>query len=124
MAGDVHVARRGATVLLATVPMILAGGLVAYFGVMGARGRLPRNNLVGVRTRASMRSDRAFEVANRTAAPATIAAGTAAAVSGVTAGVLPDPAAPVSLLVGVVLLLVLLVIATVQGNRAARSADI
>ncbi len=109
--------------LMAAVSMILAGGLVAYFGMRGARGRLPRNNLVGVRTRASMRSDRAFDVANRAAAPATIVAGLAAAVSGVTAGVLPDPAAPVSIVVGVVQLPVLLVVATVQGNRAARSVD-
>ena len=49
----------------------LALGVVA---VLGLRGRLRRNALVGVRTDASMASDESFALANKVAAPTTAAA--------------------------------------------------
>ncbi|MGB3771576.1 MAG: SdpI family protein [Rhodococcus sp. (in: high G+C Gram-positive bacteria)] len=56
--------------LLVLLAGALALGAVAFLGL---RGTLRRNSRVGVRTAASMRSDEAFTVANKVAAPTTAA---------------------------------------------------
>lgn len=45
-------------------------------GVLGLTGRLPRNRFVGVHTEAALSSDETFRIANRVAAPTSVAAGT------------------------------------------------
>ncbi|HEY5855223.1 MAG TPA: SdpI family protein [Aldersonia sp.] len=54
-------------------------------GVAGLTGRLPRNRWVGVRTEQTVDDDRAFALANRIAAPTTIAAGVLLAIGGTVA---------------------------------------
>ncbi|MBF6296210.1 SdpI family protein [Nocardia amamiensis] len=44
-------------------------------GALGLTGRLPRNRFFGVHTEAALSSDETFRVANRVAAPTSIAAG-------------------------------------------------
>ncbi|MFD6463737.1 SdpI family protein [Streptomyces roseolus] len=44
-------------------------------GVLGLTGRLPRNHFVGVHTESALSSDETFRIANRVAAPTSIAAG-------------------------------------------------
>lgn len=44
-------------------------------GWRGWRGTLPRNRVAGVRTSATLRSDEAFALGNRVAAPATMTGG-------------------------------------------------
>ncbi|MEU2033491.1 SdpI family protein [Nocardia amamiensis] len=44
-------------------------------GALGLTGRLPRNQFFGVHTEAALSSDETFRVANRVAAPTSIAAG-------------------------------------------------
>lgn len=61
------------SVVVAVLLFALAG-LWATVGVRGLRGSLPRNRRLGVRTDETMRSDEAFRVANRVAAPGTIGA--------------------------------------------------
>lgn len=56
------------------VLLFALAGLWATVGVRGLRGSLPRNRRFGVRTDETMRSDEAFRVANRVAAPGTIGA--------------------------------------------------
>ncbi|WP_280393178.1 SdpI family protein, partial [Nocardia brasiliensis] len=51
-------------------------GLVALAtGALGLTGRLPRNRFVGVHTEAALSDDETFRVANRIAAPTSLAAG-------------------------------------------------
>ncbi|MFI6212123.1 SdpI family protein [Nocardia brasiliensis] len=51
-------------------------GLVALAtGALGLTGRLPRNRFVGVHTEAALFDDETFRVANRIAAPTSLAAG-------------------------------------------------
>ncbi|AZZ80487.1 hypothetical protein C5O27_04810 [Gordonia alkanivorans] len=57
------------------VLLFALAGLWATVGVRGLRGSLPRNRRFGVRTDETMRSDEAFRVANRVAAPGTLGAG-------------------------------------------------
>jgi SdpI/YfhL protein family len=52
--------------VLGAVELLFGIGLLAV-AVLGARGRLRRNRLAGVRTPASLRSDEAFGLANRVA---------------------------------------------------------
>ncbi|MBM7276209.1 SdpI family protein [Gordonia rubripertincta] len=56
------------------VLLFALAGLWATVGARGLRGSLPRNRRFGVRTDETMRSDEAFRVANRVAAPGTIGA--------------------------------------------------
>ena len=66
----------GDTSVIGSIVVIAVGGIVTVTGVLAWLGRLPRNRLAGVRTRATMRSDQAFRIGNRAAAPAlTIGAG-------------------------------------------------
>lgn len=44
-------------------------------GVLGLTGRLPRNPFVGVHTEQALHSDETFRIANRVAAPTSVAAG-------------------------------------------------
>ena len=75
-------------------------------GVAGLTGRLPRNRWVGVRTEQTVGDDRAFALANRVAAPTTIAAGALLAIGGTVAllfdGVFALLAIGASLIVAVV----------------------
>ncbi|GAA2215111.1 hypothetical protein GCM10009850_105780 [Nonomuraea monospora] len=55
--------------------LALAGLVLTLLGFFGRIGWLPRNNVAGVRTRSTMRSDAAFRVANRAAGVPTMAGG-------------------------------------------------
>jgi uncharacterized membrane protein len=44
-------------------------------GVLGLTGRLPRNRFVGVHTEAALHDEETFRIANRVAAPTSVAAG-------------------------------------------------
>jgi uncharacterized membrane protein len=109
--------------VIPAIVMIVAGGLVVAVGVLGRLGRLPRNRLAGVRTSATLRSDRAFEVGNRAAGPATMLGGGAAMVSGLIGLFLPGRDAAGCVLVGAVVMVALAVAGAVRGNRAAARAD-
>ncbi|MEV4347427.1 SdpI family protein [Actinoplanes sp. NPDC049596] len=100
--------------------VMVAGALVAAAGLLGWLGRLPRNSLVGVRTKSTMRSARAFTVGNRVAGPAVVAGGLAAVVAGVVALAVDNTA---WVLAGVALMLVLVIVGGISGSRAAARAD-
>lgn len=80
------------------VILALAGLVVIGVAIRGWQGRLPRNFVAGVRTPATMRSDEAFQIANKVAAPLAVAGG------------------------AVMVAVVLIVIGAVHGARAVRSA--
>ncbi|HKS51293.1 MAG TPA: SdpI family protein [Pseudonocardiaceae bacterium] len=68
--------------MLLGVVLVIAGVALLTVGLLGWRQRLPRNRFAGIRTPATLRSDAAFIVANRVAAPPVLAAGALCAVGG------------------------------------------
>jgi uncharacterized membrane protein len=60
--------------VVALVLFVLAIVAIAT-GVLGLTGKLPRNRFVGVHTDAALYDDETFRIANRVAAPTSVAAG-------------------------------------------------
>ena len=113
-----------------TVPFALVlvalGAAAAVMARGGFAGSLTRKNRMGVHSPAAMASDEAFTLANRVAAPVAGGAAVVAVVSAVLMLFLPLPAGA-SLVVGLVGLagsVVLLLVAGVLGDRAARQVPI
>jgi hypothetical protein len=103
--------------------LVAAGVSVAASGVLGLLGRLGRNRWAGVRTSATLRTERAFEVGNRAAAPAVITAGLTAVMCGALAAASPAAAEAAWVLIGALTMGILAVIGGVRGDRAARRAQ-
>jgi hypothetical protein len=70
--------------------LVLAGLALLLLGWLGLRGQLPLNRYVGIRTAATLRSEDAFEIGNRAAAPAILAAGAIGSLSGLALPFLPS----------------------------------
>lgn len=99
--------------------LLLAGAALVVVGVLGWRGRLPRNRFAGVRTAATMRSPEAFAVANRVAGPPTVSAGALLALGGGFTAAATGPAAVVVAAVCTVGGLALVVAGGLLGHRSA-----
>jgi hypothetical protein len=102
--------------------LVLAGAALFTVAALGARSRLPRNRWAGVRTRATLRSDAAFALANRVAAVPVGAAGAVALAGGVV--LLAGPGAAlgwVVLAVAAAGVLGLAGFGGLAGDRAARA---
>ena len=113
------------TVLFALLLVVL-GAAAAVLARGGFAGSLTRKNRMGVHSPAAMASDEAFTLANRVAAPVAGGAAVVAVVSAVLMLFLPLPAVA-NLVVGLVGLagsVVLLLVAGVLGDRAARQVPI
>jgi uncharacterized membrane protein len=106
----------------AGIVIVLAGLLIVWLAIRSWQGRLSRNYVAGVRTPSTMRSDEAFRMANKAAAPFTLVGGLLFVVTGVVAAIVPARAASVVLPTGVAIAAVLLVVGGVVGVRAARAA--
>ncbi len=104
----------------AGIVVVLAGLLVVWLAIRSRQGRLSRNYVAGVRTRSTMRSDEAFRIANKAAAPFTLVSGLLFVVTGVVAAIVPVRTATVVLLTGVVIAGVVIVVGSVTGVRAAQ----
>ena len=79
-----------AVVIGVGIVTILAGIVLVWVAVAGWRGRLSRGLPIGVRTPSTMRSDEAFAVANKAAAPLGAAGGGVVALGGVLANGCPE----------------------------------
>jgi hypothetical protein len=55
--------------LIPAIAEVLAGLIVLWLAIRMRQGRVSRGSAAGVRTRSTMRSDAAFETANKAAAP-------------------------------------------------------
>jgi uncharacterized membrane protein len=106
----------------AGVVIVLAGLLIVWLAIRSWQGRLSRNYVAGVRTRSTMRSDEAFRIANKAAAPFSLVGGLLFIVTGVVAAIVSASTATAVLLTGVVLAGVVIVVGGVTGVRAARKA--
>ncbi|MEU4801514.1 SdpI family protein [Actinosynnema sp. NPDC023587] len=98
----------------------LVGGSLGAVGVLGMRGRLPRNRFFGVRSKATLRDDEAFTLANKVAAVPTVVAGAIALVTAAVVAVDPSTALVVGL-IGLVGALVIAGAGGVLGHRAAEA---
>lgn len=102
--------------------LVLGGAALLTLGLRGLRGRLPRNTYVGVRTPAAMRSEEAFELANRAAGPAMASAGVVAALSGIAQPMLATGfTVAMVAIIGSVGAFALMIMGGVAGNRAAET---
>lgn len=113
--------------LVPTALMAVTVGVVDL-GIAGliAAGQLPRNGLVGIRTRSTRRSDAAWEAGHRAAAPTLRISGVAALVLVALALVMRLPGWEVSAVLSSIAAAVALVgvaVATAQAGRAARDAN-
>jgi len=107
--------------LVPAIVEVLAGLLILWLAIRMRQGRVRRGSPAGVRTRSTMRSDAAFEVANKAAAPLTAAGGAILAICGVLGAVMPEHLVGVFTFGGVGVFLVLCLLGAMTGVRAARS---
>jgi uncharacterized membrane protein len=107
--------------IVPAVILILAGLVLIVVAGASWQGRLPRNVLAGVRTPTTMRSDQAFKVANKVAAPLTAAGGAVLALGGVLAALLGTSSAGPVLLACAGLCAGLCIAGAVRGVRAVRT---
>jgi uncharacterized membrane protein len=106
----------------AAIIIVLVGLLIVWIAIRSWQGRLSRNYIVGIRTPSTMRSDEAFRIANKTAAPFSLAAGLLFIVGGAVTAVAPHDTASAVLPAGVVIAAIVAVVGGVKGVRAARAA--
>ena len=102
---------------------VLAGLAVFWVAIRMWQGRVSRGSAVGVRTPSTMRSDAAFETANKAAAPLAGAGGVVLAICGVLGVVFPRHFAGIFIFGGVGVLLVLCLLGAAIGVRASRSVS-
>src|ERR1700735_3307625 len=107
--------------LVPAIAEALAGLLVVWAAMRLWQGRVQRGSAIGVRTPSTMRSDAAFETANKAAAPLSGAGGAVLAVCGVLAAVLPRHLFGAFVFGGGGVFLVLCLLGAVTGVRAART---
>ena len=108
-----------ATIVGGVIAM-LGGLVVIWLAVRMWLERLPRNPVAGVRTRSAMRSDDAFRVVNKAAAPLIGASGVILIAGGLAAALLPKSTAAIALFVGAVACGGLCIAGAAKGSRAAR----
>ena len=103
------------------LPVVLGliGVAFAAAGSLGVRGQLRRNRFFGVRTKATLRDDEAFALANKVAGAPNLAAGAIALVAAVAAALNPA----VGLVVGLVGLVGSVVVAAAGGVLGHRAAE-
>lgn len=102
--------------------LVVLGAALVFIGWRGLRSQLPPNRYVGVRTPATLRSEEAFELGNRVAAPAMLAGGAVAILAGVSEPLLTTVTSAVLVAVlGIVGAFALMVVGGVLGNKAAEA---
>ncbi|RJO76850.1 SdpI family protein [Nocardia panacis] len=110
--------------VVALVLFVLAAVAIAT-GLLGLTGRLPRNRFVGVHTEAALASVESFRLANRVAAPTSVAAGALLFAGGLVTYVASGPLAlAVPIVVGVLAVFTLGSGANAAAAAAARLAPV
>lgn len=109
------------TSILLPVVLVPAGIALFVVGYLAVTDRLARNRFAGVRTSETLRSEAAFRLANRVAAPTMLAAGVIMILAGALGPLLPQSAAAAMVtLVALVAAGVLVVTGGRRGHQLAR----
>lgn len=111
---------KGNRMIVPAVILILVGLVLIVMAVASWQERLPRNGLAGVRTPTTMRSDRAFRVANKVAAPLTATGGAVLALGGVLTALLGTSSTGPVVFISALACAALCVAGAVRGVRACR----
>jgi uncharacterized membrane protein len=102
--------------------LVAAGVLIGWIGIKATKGTLERNWMAGIRTKATLESDEAWEAAHYAGGRLMTWAGASSVVAGLLLLVQPSNIAGLVILsVGVGLLLVLVVVSGIKGDRAAKA---
>lgn len=113
----------GSVALLAPA-MMIAGLALMRIGRRATQGTLGRNAIAGIRTRATMRSDAAWEAGHRAGGGLMIPAGALFVVAGLALLTRPSNSVGTTITMGVTVgVLVVAVVSTRRANRAARAVD-
>ena len=107
--------------IVPAIILIAAGLGLIWLAVASRQERLPRNGLAGVRTPTTVRSDQAFRVANKVAAPLTAAGGVVLALGGLLTALLPKSSAGPVLLGGALACAASCIGGAIRGVRACRA---
>jgi hypothetical protein len=107
-------------VIIPAVIAMRAGLLVVWVAVRSWQECLTRNGIAGVRTPSTMRSDEAFRIANKAAAPLAGAGGAVLTAGGLAAALAPRSAVGLALFGGAVIFVALCIAGAVRGTRACR----
>ncbi|GAA2911236.1 hypothetical protein GCM10020221_03740 [Streptomyces thioluteus] len=114
------------------VGLIMLGVVMHYVKNQVASGSIQRNSVIGIRTKATMSSDSAWEAGHAAASPMlTVTYLTAYAVGAITLAIglalmlsdAENPAVIIVPLIGIGAVLALLTAAAIKANSAARAAD-
>ena len=117
--------------IVAAVGLLCMSGMLHLVRNATVNGHLDRNSAIGIRTKATQRSDTAWSAGHRAAAPWILVTALTGYAGGLTALVLSvallatDAQSPVALaiaLAGYGVVIVLLVVSTGKANTAARAA--
>ena len=108
--------------VFAGIAMMVGGIALVVLGVLGRTGKLTRQSIVGLRTKATLASDEAWNAAHEAAADWVVGAGAILAAGGVLVMLTEsETTGDVVALVATALMLVPLVIAFRRGQAAAQS---
>ena len=105
-----------------TPTLVAAGLLLMWIGRKASTGTLQRNWVAGIRTTTTLASDEAWMAAHVAGGPAMTWAGVASVLAGLALLVRPsDAVGLVIVLAGTGVMLALVVVSAVKGQRAARA---
>ena len=108
--------------IFAGIAMMVGGVALIVLGVLGRTGKLTRQSIVGLRTKATLASDEAWNAAHEAAADWVVGAGAILAAGGVLVMLTEsETTGDVVALVSTALMLIPLVIAFRRGQAAAQS---
>ncbi len=108
--------------IFAGIAMMVGGIALVVLGVLGRTGKLTRQSIVGLRTKATLASDEAWNAAHEAAADWVVGAGAILAAGGVLVMLTEsETTGDVVALVATALMLIPLVIAFRRGQAAAQS---
>ena len=108
--------------MIAGIAMMVGGIALIVLGALGRTGKLTRQSIVGLRTKATLASDEAWEAAHEAAANWVVGAGAILAAGGVLVMLTDsETTGDVVALIATALMLIPLVIAFRRGQAAAQS---
>ena len=105
------------------IGVIVGGAVVLWVANESWREKLPRNLIAGIRTPSTLRSDEAWTIANKVAAPLEAAGGAALVIGGTAAAILPARTGGRVLRASSIACAALCIAGALKGIRAAKAGS-